>query len=51
MESLTIAQINTHPWKVAMAQLALYSHNNNVDIALIQEPYCYNREPRCNPPE
>jgi len=34
-----------------MAQLALNSHDNKVDIALIQKPYCYNGEPRCNPPE
>lgn len=51
MEFLTIAQINTHHCKAAMAQLELSSHDNKVDIALIQEPYCYNGEPRCNPPE
>ena len=51
MESLTIAQINTHHSKAAMALLALSSHDNKVNIALIQEPYCYNGEPRCSPPE
>jgi len=40
LESLTIAQIITHHCKAAMAQLALNSHDNKVDIALIQEPYC-----------
>ena len=50
MESLTVAQINTHYCKAAMAQLSLYTHDNKVDTALIQEPYCYNGEPCCNPP-
>jgi len=51
MESLTIAQINTHHCKAAMAQLSLYTYDNKVDIALIQEPYCYNGEPCCIPSE
>ena len=51
MESLTIAQINTHHCKAAMAELALNSHDNKVDIALIQGTYCYSGESRCNPLE
>lgn len=51
METLIVAQINTHHCKAAMVQLALYSYDNKVDIALIQEPYCYNGEPRCTPSE
>jgi hypothetical protein len=51
MEPLTIAQINTYHCKAAMAQLALYSQENKVDIALIQEPYCYHGEPHCIAPD
>jgi hypothetical protein len=51
MEPITIPRINTHHCKAAMAQLALYSQENKVDIALIQEPYCYNGEPRCIRPD
>jgi hypothetical protein len=43
MDSLICKQINTHHCNAAMAHLPLTG--NNVDIFLIQEPYCYNGEP------
>ena len=50
MATLTFAQINTHHCKAAMAILSLYTHENKVDIFIIQEPYCYMGEPRYIPP-
>jgi len=51
MDSLTFAQINIHHCKAAMAHLTPYTHDNKVDIVIIQEPYCYNGEPSCIPPD
>jgi hypothetical protein len=51
MDSLTFAQINAHHCKAAMANLSLYTHENKVDILIIQEPYCYVGEPHYIPPD
>jgi hypothetical protein len=51
MDSLTFAQINTHHCKVAMVHLSPCTHENKVDILIIQEPHCFNREPCYIPPD
>jgi len=51
MDSLVFAQINTHHCKAAMAHLSPYTHNNKVDVLIIQEPYCYNEGPCYIPQE
>jgi hypothetical protein len=51
MDSLIFAQINAHHCKAAMANLSLYTHENKVDILIIQESYCYMEEPRYIPPD
>ena len=39
MDSLAFAQINTHHCKAAKAHLSPYTHNNKVDVLIIQEPW------------
>jgi hypothetical protein len=50
-DSLAFTQINTHHCKAAMVNLSPYIHNNKVDVLIIQEPYCYNKEPCYIPPD
>jgi len=51
MDSLKFAQMNTHHCKAAMAHLSPFTHDNKVDVLIIQEPYCYNGEPCYIPPD
>lgn len=42
MDKYTLLQLNLHNSKLATSEALNYIHNNKVDLAILQEPYCYN---------